>query len=429
MNLFEAASAGRREKAKPLAARMRPVSFNEIKGQEHLFAQGSILHRAVEKDVVTSIILYGPPGTGKTTVADVIAGTTGNVFKKINAVTSGVADIKKILAEAWDDMNLHGRKTILFIDEIHRFNKIQQDALLPAVEDGFIVLVGATTENPFFSVNSALISRSLVYRLNPLSEENIRDILAGALEDSERGLGGMKTVCEPGVLEFLAEMSGGDARVALNSLEITVLTAVPGEGGTRNIRLADAEAAIQKSFLRYDRNGDMHYDVISAFIKSMRGSDPDAVLHYLARMLESGEDPVFIARRIVIHAAEDVGMADPLALVTAEAALRAVQAVGMPEARIILAEAALYIAKAPKSNAVLKGIDNALEDVRRGRSGDVPVHLRDGHHKGAAARTGSGKGYLYPHDYPGAAVRQQYLPDELEGVKYFTEVDGKEKDE
>lgn len=418
MNLFENAQKDFLKKNAPLADRMRPEKIEEIIGQEDILAPGKLLRRAIEADRLTSVIFYGPPGTGKTTIANVIAKRTSGNFAKLNAVTQGVQDLRKLIQEAEDFLNLYQKKTIVFIDEIHRFNKAQQDALLPAVEKGIIILIGATTENPYFSINSALLSRSLIFRLNPLQKEDIIKLLRRSLEDKEKGLGNYKVKITEEALSHLADSAQGDARIALNGLELAVLSTPPDNQGFRQINLKTAEESIQKPAILYDKTGDQHYDVISAFIKSMRGSDPDATLHYLARMLEAGEDPRFIARRIVIHAAEDVGLADPQALVVAQAAAQALEFVGLPEGRIILAEAALYIALAPKCNAVVKGINAAIKDIRHGNIGPVPLHLRDSHYPGAQ-KLGHGQGYLYPHDFPGHYVKQQYLPDILKDKKYF----------
>lgn len=401
----------------PLAARMRPRTLDEVVGQDEIIGKGRLLRRAIEADRLGSLIFYGPPGTGKTSLAFVVAKTTKAHFEKMNAVTSGVAELRKVVKEAEERLNYHQKGTILFIDEIHRFNKAQQDALLPAVEDGKVVLIGATTENPYFTVNSALLSRSRLFSLKQLTVDDIVALLHRALSNQERGLGSYKVEIVPEALTHLAQAARGDARLALNGLELVVLSTLPDEKGIRSIDLKAAEESIQERAVLYDRDGDQHYDVVSAFIKSMRGSDPDAVLHYLARMLYAGEDPRVIARRIVIHAAEDVGLADPMALVMAQNAAAAFERVGMPEGRLILAEAALYIACAPKSNSVL-GIDQALADVKDGKYGAVPLHLRDSHYTGAKEMA-HGEGYLYPHDYPGHWVKQSYLPQELHGERYY----------
>ncbi|MFY9174570.1 MAG: replication-associated recombination protein A [Peptococcia bacterium] len=402
----------------PLALRMRPGSLDEVLGQDKIIGKGKLLRRAIEADQLGSIIFYGPPGTGKTSLAYVIAQQTKAYFTKLNAVTSGVGDLRQVVKEAEERLGLYQQGTILFIDEIHRFNKAQQDALLPSVEEGKITLIGATTENPYFSVNSALLSRSRIFRLEPLTVEDIKKLLLRALEDKERGLGTYKVRITDEALLHLAEAARGDARQALNGLELAVLSTLPDEEGVKVIDLATAEESIQEKAILYDKTGDQHYDVISAFIKSMRGSDPDACLHYLARMLAAGEDPRFIIRRIMIQAAEDVGLADPQALVVATAAAEALERVGLPEGRIILAQAALYVACAPKSNSAYLGIDNALEDVQKGNYGQVPVHLRDASYPGAR-NMGHGKGYQYPHDFPNHWVEQDYLPPELKGAKYF----------
>ncbi|MGI6606032.1 MAG: replication-associated recombination protein A [Peptococcia bacterium] len=417
MDLFSTIEKKAQQGRMPLAARLRPQKIDDVVGQEHLLARGKLLRRAIEADQLGSLIFYGPPGTGKTTLAFVIAQTTKAHFTKMNAVTSGVADLRKVVQEAEERSKFHNQGTILFIDEIHRFNKAQQDALLPAVEEGKLVLIGATTENPYFSVNAALLSRSRVFKLEPLSKENILALLQRALADAEKGLGNYHCRVSEEALNHLAEAARGDARLALNGLELAVLSTLPDAEGIRVIDLTVAEESIQERAIVYDKMGDQHYDVISAFIKSMRGSDPDAVLHYLARMLAAGEDPRFIARRIMIHAAEDVGLADPQALVVAQAAARGLEMVGLPEGRLLLAEAALYIACAPKSNSVL-AIDQALADVQKGNYGAVPMHLRDAGYPGAA-QLGSGKGYRYPHDYPGHYVKQDYLPAELKHTKYY----------
>ena len=401
----------------PLAARMRPENIADILGQEEILGDKSLLKRAIEGDQLGSILLYGPPGTGKTSLAYAISKITKAYFVKLNAVTSGVNDIRKVINEAQERMYLQKQGTILFIDEIHRFNKAQQDALLPAVEDGSISLIGATTENPYFAINSPLLSRCRLFRLKPLESGHIVDILNKAICDKERGLGLYKITIDKNALEYLAEAARGDARLALNGLELAALSTLPDEQGIRRISIAAVEESIQQKAVLYDRMGDQHYDVISAFIKSMRGSDPDATLHYLARMLYAGEDPRAIMRRILIHAAEDVGLADPMALVLAQSAARAFEQVGMPEGRIILSQAALYIACAPKSNSVL-AIDEAFNDVQQGKHGPVPAHLRDANYYGAQS-LGHGKDYKYPHDYAEHFIEQQYLPNELEGVKYF----------
>ena len=417
MDLFSGVGEAARQGRIPLATRMRPTSLNEVVGQKHLLGEGKLLRRAIEADQLGSLIFYGSPGTGKTTLAYVIARTTKAHFTRMNAVTSGVSDLRKVVREAEEQLKYYQQGTILFIDEIHRFNKAQQDALLPAVEEGKLVLIGATTENPYFSVNSALLSRSRLFRLEPLTQEDIGELLQRAIKDSEKGLGNYRLQISQEALHHFAEAARGDARQALNGLELAVLSTLPNEEGVRVIDLAVAEESIQEKAVVYDKMGDQHYDVISAFIKSMRGSDPDAVLHYLARMLHAGEDPRFIARRMIIHAAEDVGLADPMALVVAQAAAQGLERVGLPEGRLLLAEAALYIACAPKSNSLLS-IDEALADVQKGKYGAVPLHLRDAGYPGAE-KLGHGQGYRYPHDYEGHYVEQDYLPREMKGTKYY----------
>lgn len=418
MDLFEANRQNQLKREAPLAVRMRPRILDEFVGQEEIVGRGKLLRRAIEADQLSSVIFYGPPGTGKTTLAKVIANTTRAFFEQLNAVTSGVADIKEVVKRARDRLGMNNQRTILFIDEIHRFNKSQQDALLPFVEDGTVILIGATTENPYFEVNAPLLSRSRVFGFKPLREEDIGKLLKTTLADNERGLGRFEVDLQEDALRHIVDIANGDARSALNALELAVLTTPPGEKGIREINLEVAEESIQKRVVRYDKSGDQHYDIISAFIKSLRGSDPDAALHWLARMIYAGEDPRFIARRMIVHAAEDVGMADPNALVVAMAAAHALEYIGMPEARLPLAEAALYIATAPKSNAVIKGIDRALGDIQKRKLGPVPIHLRDAHYKGAA-NLGHGRGYKYPHNFPGNYTEQQYLPDELIGIKYY----------
>ena len=418
MDLFDYAREQESQKNAPLAARMRPKTLEEILGQDEIVGPGKLLRRAIEADKLSSIILYGPPGTGKTTLARVIAGKSRAHFDQLNAVTSGVADIRRVVSEARERKGMYGTRTLLLIDEIHRFNKSQQDALLPFVEEGLITLIGATTENPFIECNPALVSRSRVFRLESLTERDVRKLLEKALADPTNGLGGQKIQVDEDALDHIARVANGDARSALNALELAALSTEPDAGGVRRITRGIAEESIQRRAIVYDGHGDQHYDTISAFIKSMRGSDPDAALYWLARMIYAGEDPLFIARRIVICAAEDVGMADPQALVVANAAAQAVQFIGMPEGRIPLAEAAVYVAAAPKSNAGYLGIDRALNDVAENRIGGVPIHLRDANYKGAE-KLGHGKGYKYAHDYPGHYVEQQYLPDELLEMRYY----------
>ncbi len=418
MDLFSASRETNRKKAEPLAARMRPRNFQEFFGQEHIVGKGKLLRRAIEADQISSLIFYGPPGTGKTTLAQIIAGSTQSNFTQLSAVTAGVADVRQVIAGAKENLGLYGKRTVLFIDEIHRFNKSQQDALLPAVEDGTIILVGATTENPYFEVNSALLSRSRIFKLEPLTEQDIIALLKQALADTKRGMGKYHATASEEALAHLAAMSGGDARIALNALELSVLTTIPEADGWRHITLEVAAESIQRRAMKYDKDGDYHYDVISAFIKSMRGSDPDATLHWLARMIDAGESPEFIARRIIICAAEDVGLADPQALQVAVTAMDAAHYVGWPEARIPIAMAAVYLATAPKSNAAYAGIDAALSDVRNKNFSGVPTHLRDASYQGAK-NFGHGAGYQYPHSFPGGWIKQQYLPEELKESRYY----------
>lgn len=416
-DLFAGLGRENLKKKMPLAARMRPETLDEIAGQKHILGSGMLLRRAIETDQLGSLIFAGPPGTGKTTLAMVISQATEAEFVKLNAVTSGVAELRQVVKEAEERLKASGRGTIVFIDEIHRFNKSQQDALLPSVEEGKIVLIGATTENPYFSVNSALLSRSRIFRLEALDEEATLELLRRALKDAEKGLGRFKVEISDEALRHLAKAARGDARQALNGLELAVTSTRPDETGVRRVGLKEAEESIQQRAIVYDKTGDQHYDVISAFIKSVRGSDPDAALHYLARMLEAGEDPRFIMRRILILASEDVGLAAPEAMGIAAGAAQAFEMVGMPEGRIIMANVVIYLCNAPKSNAAYLGIDKALEDVRKGRYGTVPPHLRDGHYPGAAS-LGDGVGYKYPHPF-GGWVEQQYLPDALLKTTYY----------
>jgi len=395
----------------PLAYRICPRTMDEYVGQEHILGRGKLLRRAIEADRIASLILFGPPGSGKTALARVIAEKTKAHFEWLNAATAGLDDLRKVIHAA-RMRKAKGIRTILFLDEIHRFNRLQQDALLPDVEEGNVILIAATVENPFFYVNSALLSRSQVFELKPLSEGEILKVLNNALLDKDRGLGNLKVVIAEDALKHIAKMSDGDARRALSALEIAVLTTPPDERGSINITIQIAEESIQKKVIVYDRRGDQHYDTVSAFIKSMRGSDPDAAIYYLAKMLYAGEDPRFIARRIVICASEDVGNADPLALVIATSALRAVEFIGMPEARIPLAQAAIYVANAPKSNACYRAIEAALEDIKNEQTMEVPEHLKDSHYPGAK-KLGHGKGYKYPHDY-GGYVEQEYLTKKKE---------------
>ena len=418
MDLFDYVNEKAREKDSPLAARLRPDTLDEVVGQQHILGPGKLLSRAIRADKLSSLIFYGPPGTGKTTLAMVIANTTRSAFRQINATAAGKKDMEAVVAEAQELQAGYGRRTILFIDEIHRFNKGQQDYLLPFVEDGTILLIGATTENPYFEVNKALLSRSVIFELKPLEPAEIEVLIDRAVYDEKKGMGVYGAVIDDDAKHFLADIAGGDARAAINAVELAVLTTSRGEDGKIRITADVAEDCIQRRNVRYDKDGDNHYDVISAFIKSMRGSDPDAAVYYLARMLYAGEDPKFIARRIMICASEDVGMADPNAIVVAEAAAGIVERIGMPEGRIPLAEAAVYVATAPKSNASYLAIDAALEAVRQTEIKTVPPHLQDASYKGAVG-LGRGLGYKYAHDYPGHYVKQQYLPDELEGRRFF----------
>ena len=418
MDLFDYQRQQNLKKTAPLAARMRPENLAEFIGQEHIVGKGTLLYRAIQADKLTSIILYGPPGTGKTTLARIIANTTKSHFTQLNATTSGIKDIKQTVEEAKAALGVTGARTILFIDEIPRFNKTQQDALLPHVEDGTIILVGATTENPYFEVNKALVSRSVIFELKHLSQADIEALLRRAIADREKGLGVYSLAVTDEAVAFLADQANGDARAALNAIELAALTTDPAPDGRVHVDLAVAEACIQKRALNYDRDGDNHYDTISAFIKSMRGSDPDAAVYYLARMLYAGEDPKFIARRIVICASEDVGNADPHALQVAVAAFRAVEVIGLPECQLNLSQAAIYVACAPKSNASTSAIGRAFEDVQHRQISGVPMHLRDAHYK-SAGDLGRGEGYMYAHDYPGNFVPQQYLPDELADAVYY----------
>lgn len=418
MDLFEYTRKGVLEKEAPLASRMRPRTLDEVIGQEHIIGEGKLLSRAIRADRIGSLIFYGPPGTGKTTLAQVIANTTSSRFVQINATTAGKKDMEDAVSRAKDALGMEERRTILFVDEIHRFNKAQQDYLLPFVEDGTVTLIGATTENPYFEVNRALVSRSRIFELRPLSKEDLERILSRAVADKERGLGRMDVILDPDALEFLADMANGDARAALNALELGALTTSPGEDGKIRITEEVASECIQKRILNYDRDGDNHYDTISAFIKSMRGSDPDAAIYYLARMIYAGEDPRFISRRIVICASEDVGNADPNALTVAVSAAEAVERIGMPESRIILAQAAAYVACAPKSNSAIMAIDKAMESVKSEPTGGIPPYLKDAHYSGAKD-LGRGLTYKYPHDFENHYVDQQYLPDGLAGRRFY----------
>ena len=418
MDLFDYARQKNGRKEAPLAGRMRPENLDEVVGQEHIIGKDKLLYRAIQADKLSSIIFYGPPGTGKTTLAKVIAQTTQANFVQMNATTSGKKEMQEAVKEAKEALGMFQKKTILFIDEIHRFNKAQQDFLLPFVEDGTIILIGATTENPYFEVNQALISRSNVFELKSLEAEDIKKLLVRAVTDDEKGMGIYQAKVTDEALDFLADMAEGDARSALNAIELGILTTEPGENGQIVIDIGVAQECIQKRVMRYDKGGDNHYDIISAFIKSMRGSDPDAAVYYLARMIDAGESVTFISRRIMICASEDVGNADPQALQVAVAASLAVERVGLPEARIILAQAVTYVAGAPKSNAAYMAVNQALEAVRKRKNGMVPNHLRDASYKGAS-KLGRGSGYRYAHDYPGHYVKQQYLPDELMGTVFY----------
>lgn len=418
MDLFEYMRKANMEKESPLAARIRPTTLDEVVGQQHIIGKDKLLYRAIKADKLSSVIFYGPPGTGKTTLARVIANTTSAEFTQINATVAGKKDMEEVVKKAKDTQGMYGKKTILFIDEIHRFNKGQQDYLLPFVEDGTVILIGATTENPYFEVNGALISRSVIFELKPLSTEDIRTLISRAVYDKEKGMGAYDAVIEEDALAFLADIAGGDARCALNAVELGVMTTERSSDGRIHITLEVAQECIQKRAVRYDKTGDNHYDTVSAFIKSMRGSDPDAAVYYLARMLYAGESVTFIARRIMICASEDVGIADPQALCVAVNASLAAERVGMPEAQIILSEAAIYVACAPKSNACVKAIGEAMQKVEETGNLPIPAHLKDAHYKGAS-KLGHGTGYLYAHDYPNHYVEQQYLPYELNGKEFY----------
>ena len=417
MDLFEYMRSANMEKESPLAARMRPRTLEEVVGQEHILGKDKLLYRAIKADKISSVIFYGPPGTGKTTLAKVIANTTSAEFTQINATVAGKKDMEEVVVKAKEVQGMYGKRTILFIDEIHRFNKSQQDYLLPFVEDGTLILIGATTENPYFEVNGALLSRSVIFELKPIPVEGVKELIRTAVQDCERGMGAYNAVIEEDALEFLADLSGGDARHALNAVELGIMTTNRGEDGRIHITLDVAQECIQKRAVRYDKTGDNHYDTVSAFIKSMRGSDPDAAVYYLAKMLYAGEDIKFIARRVMICAAEDVGCADPMALTVAVAAAQAVERVGMPESQIILSEAVLYVAGAPKSNSAVNAIAAANESVRTVKT-TVPAHLQDAHYKGAH-KLGHGVGYEYAHDFPNHFSRQQYLPDEIKEARFY----------
>ncbi|MBE5887568.1 MAG: replication-associated recombination protein A [Lachnospiraceae bacterium] len=418
MDLFEYMREQNSKSESPLASRLRPTTLEEVVGQQHIVGKDKLLYRAIKADKLSSIIFYGPPGTGKTTLAKVIANTTSAEFKQINATSAGKKDMEEVVQEAKNTSGMYGKKTILFIDEIHRFNKGQQDYLLPFVEDGTIILIGATTENPYFEVNSALLSRSIIFELKKLEKEDIKTLLLRAVNDKEKGMGSYHATIDEDALEFLADVCNGDARAALTAIELGILTTERAEDGLIHITIDVASECIQKRVISYDKTGDNHYDTISAFIKSMRGSDPDAAVYYLARMLYAGEDIKFIARRIMICASEDVGNADPMALVVATSAAQAVERIGMPEAQIILSQAVTYVACAPKSNAAYGAIDAAMGAVRNNVTPPVPVHLQDAHYKGAE-KLGHGLGYKYAHDYPNHYVEQQYLPDALVGTKFY----------
>ncbi len=417
MNLFEYARSKAMQTEAPLASRIRPRTLDEVVGQQHIIGKDKLLYRAIQADKLGSLIFYGPPGTGKTTLSRVIANTTKSEFTQINATVAGKKDMEEVVKAAKENLGMYGKKTILFIDEIHRFNKGQQDYLLPFVEDGTLILIGATTENPYFEVNGALLSRSVIFELKPLQKDDIVQLLQRAVTDTERGMGAYHAVLEKDAAEFLADVAGGDARAALNAVELGVLTTSPSEDGQIHITLDVASECIQKRAVRYDKDGDGHYDTISAFIKSMRGSDPDAAVYYLARMLYAGEDIKFIARRIMICASEDVGNADPQALQVAVAASLAVERIGMPEAQLILSQAVTYIATAPKSNSATNAIGAAMRAVQD-KPAQVPVHLQDSHYKGSA-KLGHGAGYEYAHDCPKHFSRQQYLPDSLVGSRFY----------
>ena len=417
MDLFDYMRETTKEKESPLASRLRPTTLDEVVGQQHIIGKDKLLYRAIKADKLSSVIFYGPPGTGKTTLAKVIANTTSAEFTQINAMVAGKKDMEEVVNKAKELKGMYQKRTILFIDEIHRFNKGQQDYLLPFVEDGTIILIGATTENPYFEVNGALLSRSSVFELRPLSQEEVETLILRAVQDEKKGMGSYHAVIEEDALHFLADLAGGDARSALNAVELGILTTPRSEDGMIHITLDVASECIQKRVVRYDKTGDNHYDTISAFIKSMRGSDPDAAVYYLAKMLYAGEDIKFIARRIMICASEDVGNADPMALNVAVSAAQAVERIGMPEAQIILSQAVLYVATAPKSNSACNAVFAAMDNVKKYKT-TVPVHLQDAHYKGSA-KLGHGIGYKYAHDYPNHYVKQQYLPDEIKDAVFY----------
>ena len=417
IDLFDYMRETTKEKESPLASRLRPTTLDEVVGQQHIIGKDKLLYRAIKADKLSSVIFYGPPGTGKTTLAKVIANTTSAEFTQINATVAGKKDMEEVVNKAKELKGMYQKRTILFIDEIHRFNKGQQDYLLPFVEDGTIILIGATTENPYFEVNGALLSRSSVFELRPLSQEEVETLILRAVQDEKKGMGSYHAVIEEDALHFLADLAGGDARSALNAVELGILTTPRSEDGMIHITLDVASECIQKRVVRYDKTGDNHYDTISAFIKSMRGSDPDAAVYYLAKMLYAGEDIKFIARRIMICASEDVGNADPMALNVAVSAAQAVERIGMPEAQIILSQAVLYVATAPKSNSACNAVFAAMDNVKKYKT-TVPVHLQDAHYKGSA-KLGHGIGYKYAHDYPNHYVKQQYLPDEIRDAVFY----------
>ena len=417
MDLFDYMRETTKEKESPLASRLRPTTLDEVVGQQHIIGKDKLLYRAIKADKLSSVIFYGPPGTGKTTLAKVIANTTSAEFTQINATVAGKKDMEEVVNKAKELKGMYQKRTILFIDEIHRFNKGQQDYLLPFVEDGTIILIGATTENPYFEVNGALLSRSSVFELCPLSQEEVETLILRAVQDEKKGMGSYHAVIEEDALHFLADLAGGDARSALNAVELGILTTSRSEDGMIHITLDVASECIQKRVVRYDKTGDNHYDTISAFIKSMRGSDPDAAVYYLAKMLYAGEDIKFIARRIMICASEDVGNADPMALNVAVSAAQAVERIGMPEAQIILSQAVLYVATAPKSNSACNAVFAAMDNVKKYKT-TVPVHLQDAHYRGSA-KLGHGIGYKYAHDYPNHYVKQQYLPDEIKDAVFY----------